>query len=309
MVINMIIIRMTGGLGNQMFQYALYLKLKSQGKEVFMDDFTEYEGRDARPLMLWVFGIRYECAGQDDVNKITDGLLNPFHRIRRKLFGRQSLEYQEGTSGFNPQVLQRDPAYLTGYFQSRRYFEDVEELVREAFAFSDTIWTKVSDNLSVKIREYQKQIADSLAVSLHIRRGDYLENQQAYGEICTTKYYEKAIQLIQESHPEAVFFLFSNDTEWVRQWASEMFKDNECYQIIEGTTEDTGYLDMLLMSQCKHHILANSSFSWWGAWLNASKEKLVIAPAKWFNNQEDKDIYTKDMIRISADGEVISERM
>lgn len=301
----MIIIRMTGGLGNQMFQYALYLELKSQGKEVLMDDITEYEGRKARPLMLWIFGIQYEYASREDINKITDGFLKLSHRIRRKIFGRKSLEYQEGKSGYNPQVLEKDPAYLTGYFQSEKYFADVKEIVRDSFTFSNIIWKDLSENLTHKIQEYQNQIKNTLSCSLHVRRGDYLDNVEEYGNICTTEYYRSAVHIIQEKYPDAVFYLFSNDAEWVRSWATGIFGNNNCYQIIEETTEDTGYLDMLLMSQCKHHIIANSSFSWWGAWLNPSKEKLVIAPAKWFNNQEDKDIYTKDMIRITANGEQI----
>ena len=91
----MIIIRMTGGLGNQMFQYALYLKLCSMGREVKFDDITEYELDNARPVMLWAFGLTYPRADQEEINKITDGFLNLSHRIRRKLFGRKSLEYQE----------------------------------------------------------------------------------------------------------------------------------------------------------------------------------------------------------------------
>lgn len=87
------IIRMTGGLGNQMFQYALYLKLKYQGKEVKFDDITEYEGREARPILLWVFGIEYPRASRDEINEITDGFMKLTHRVRRKLFGRKSLEY------------------------------------------------------------------------------------------------------------------------------------------------------------------------------------------------------------------------
>lgn len=114
----MIIIRMTGGLGNQMFQYALYLKLCSMGREVKFDDITEYELDNARPVMLWAFGLTYPRADQEEINKITDGFLKLSHRIRRKLFGRKSLEYQEKNCNYDPQVLQRDPAYLTGYFQS-----------------------------------------------------------------------------------------------------------------------------------------------------------------------------------------------
>lgn len=315
----MVIIRMTGGLGNQMFQYALYLKLCSMGKEVKFDDFTEYEGRDARPVMLWVFGIDYPKATKEELNRITDGFLKLSHRIRRKLFGRKSLEYHEKDGNFDEQVLKKEPAYLTGYFQSEKYFKDIEDKVRQAFIFSDKIWDTPDegepDGKGLKpeggkrrsMERYLKQIESCLSVSVHVRRGDYLENDEVYGGICTEEYYCGGIKKMLEAFPDAVFFLFSNDVVWVDKWTRELCGklnlSKERFVVVEGTTEDTGYLDLLLMSRCRHHILANSSFSWWGAWLNPSKDKLVIAPSKWFNNQKIQDIYTKDMIQVTPKGE------
>jgi len=116
------IIKITGGLGNQMFQYALYLKLKSLGRDVKIDDLTEYEKQDARPNMLWCFDASYEAASRQEIDSLTDGFMNLSHRIRRKLLGRRSLKYSEADCNFDEQVLQRDPAYLTGYFQSEKYF-------------------------------------------------------------------------------------------------------------------------------------------------------------------------------------------
>lgn len=299
------IIRMTGGLGNQMFQYALYLKLKSLGREVKMDDFNEYENRDARPIMLWCFGISYSAATRDELNQLTDGFMKLSHRIRRKLFGRKSLEYQEQGCNFDEDVLQRDPAYLTGYFQSERYFKDIEGQVREAFQFSDKIWQELGQELSGKIKDFQCKIDESVSVSVHIRRGDYLENEEVYGNICTDEYYKKAVELIKERYPEAEFFVFSNEPQWAGEWIRREYGDADGFTVIEGTSEETGYLDMLLMSRCKHHILANSSFSWWGAWLNPDTDKTVVAPSKWFNNQQCRDIYTEGMIKISPAGIVI----
>ncbi len=317
----MVIIRMTGGLGNQMFQYALYLKLCSMGKEVKFDDFTEYEGREARPVMLWVFGIDYPRATKEELNIITDGFLKLSHRIRRKLFGRKSLEYHERDGNFDQQVLAKDPAYLTGYFQSEKYFKDIEEKVRQAFVFSERIWSGCSnasdsnklglkDGRKLAVEQYLEQIENCLSVSVHVRRGDYLENNEVYGGICTEKYYLGAFERMLDAFSGAVFFLFSNDTAWAGRWIKKLGRElklsKDRFVVVEGATEDTGYLDLLLMSRCRHHILANSSFSWWGAWLNASGEKLVIAPSKWFNNQDLQDIYTEDMIRISPEGECMS---
>lgn len=298
----MIIIRMTGGLGNQMFQYALYLKLCSMGREVKFDDITEYELDNARPVMLWAFGLTYPRADQEEINKITDGFLKLSHRIRRKLFGRKSLEYQEKNCNYDPQVLQRDPAYLTGYFQSEKYFMDVEEQVRRAFTFSEGIWKGQDEEKKRKMQDYLGQIQDVESVSVHVRRGDYLDKKEIYGGICTEEYYRGAIEYMQGQSRESRFYLFSNDPEWVKGWVNENYGGDHRFVIIEGTQEETGYLDLLLMSRCKNHIIANSSFSWWGAWLDENPEKKVIAPAKWANNQEFTDIYWNGMIKITAEG-------
>lgn len=299
------IIRMTGGMGNQMFQYALYLKLVSMGKEVKFDDITEYELSNARPIMLWCFGIDYPKASRDEINEITDGFMKLSHRIRRKLFGRKSLEYHEADCNFDPQVLSRESAYLTGYFQSELYFKDIEDQVRRAFTFQPVMFEKLPEDRKEKVLSYRDQIDNSSAVSMHIRRGDYLTTGEVFGGNCTDAYYQRAITLIREKYPEAKFFVFSNDDEWTGEWIKETFPGDDSFVVVEGTPEEEGYLDLYLMSRCKHHILANSSFSWWGAYLNASREKTVIAPARWFNNQDCRDIYTPEMIRLSSEGELL----
>ncbi|GFI45495.1 O-antigen biosynthesis glycosyltransferase WbnK [Lachnospiraceae bacterium] len=296
------IIRMTGGLGNQMFQYALYLKLRSMGKEVKFDDITEYGLANARPIMLWAFGITYPRADKAEINEITDGSRKLAHRIRRKLFGRRSREYHEKDCNFDPQVLLQEDAYLTGYFQSEKYFKDIEQQVRQAFAFSDGIWQRAGAGRKEKTEGYLLQIKNCESVSLHIRRGDYLEMASVYGGICTEEYYQKAVTLMEEELPGAKFFIFSNEPAWAKQWASRIYGEDGRFTVIEGTTEDKGYLDMLLMSRCRHHIIANSSFSWWGAWLNGSPGKKVIAPALWLRGQDYIDIFTEGMIRVNGEG-------
>ncbi|MBQ8596770.1 MAG: alpha-1,2-fucosyltransferase [Lachnospiraceae bacterium] len=298
------IIRMTGGLGNQMFQYALYLKLKSMGRTVKMDDESEYHMDNSRPIMLWAFDAEYPKADKDEINELTDGSLDFASRVRRKLFGRKSLEYHEKDNNFDEQVLLREPAYLTGYFQSERYFADVKEQVRDAFRFSEKIWEEIPEKLKKTMKDYQEKITHSQAVAVHIRRGDYLEVSEVYGGICTEDYYRKAISLLKERFPGAVFYVFSNDPDWASQWAARYSTEENPFVVIEGTTEETGYLDLLLMSSCKHYIIANSSFSWWGAWLGNSPDKCVIAPSLWLNGKDCRDIYTEDMIRISPAGEV-----
>lgn len=299
------IIRMTGGMGNQMFQYALYLKLTSMGRIVKFDDVSEYKLSNARPIMLWAFGIDYPKASKEEINEITDGFMRPQDRIRRKLFGRKTLEYHEADCNFDPEVLVKDPAYLTGYFQSESYFKDIKDKVRNAFTFNPIIFEELSKDRLDRMMTYRNEIDNSLAVSIHIRRGDYLTSSEVYGGNCTDEYYKSAIAMMRKKYPEAVFFIFSNDEVWTKAWINSNFPGENVFIPVQGTSEEAGYLDLYLMSRCKHHIVANSSFSWWGAYLGPSKAKTVIAPSKWYNNQDCRDIYTSDMIRISSKGEII----
>ena len=304
----MVIIQMSGGLGNQMFQYALYMKLISQGKEVKFDDIIEYRSDLARPIMLSVFGIEYPRASWDEIVAFRDSSLKIIHRIRRRLFGRKSLEIRQKDCNFDPRLLGPDPAYLAGYFQTEKYFKDIEADIRKTFTFPDRAIMQLPADLEQRIGTYQYMIEHTQAISVHIRRGDYLLAYETHGGICTEAYYETAIAYMRARFPGAVFYIFSNEIKWAKNWleahylkpGEEELSDQFC--LIEETTEHTGFLDMMLMSKCKHHIIANSSFSWWAAYLNAFPDKLIIAPERWFNNEECHDIYTDNMIRISAKG-------
>lgn len=294
------IIRMEGGLGNQLFQLALYRQLQFMGRTVKMDVTTEYGRVKDREPMLWVFDAVYEKASQEEINRLTDGFMDLPSRIRRKLTGRRTKKYAEADCNFDPQVLIRTPAYLTGYFQSEKYFEDVKETLHRELRFSDSVYENIPSALADSIREYKHQMEQTESVALHVRRGDYLEHPEIYGVSCTTEYYRSAVRFIRERHPDAKFFVFTNDSEWTEQWMKENFLGD--FTLIRGTTEETGYLDLMLMSCCKHQIMANSSFSWWGAWLNPNPEKIVIAPDPWFGDRECRDVYTEGMIRIKPDG-------
>lgn len=271
-----------------MFQYALYLSLKAAGKVVKIDDVSDYQAPDRRPQQLWVFDAPYRKASREEIVYLTDSSMDPLSRIRRKLTGRKNLTYREKDMEFDPMVYRKDPAYLVGSFQSEAYFKEIRERVRHAFLFK---------NLSLPdgYKDYLTAIEREMSVSVHIRRGDYLdpEHQGIYESICTRSYYEQAINLIKDRYPEARFYLFTNDVEWTKNNLSGQGRT-----VVEGGSEETGYLDMYLMSRCRHNIIANSSFSWWGAWLNANPGKIVIAPSTWLNGMECGSIYTEDMIRI-----------
>ena len=279
-----IVIQLSGGMGNQMFQYALYLQLKALGRQVKIDDKTEYMGRDnARPIRLNVFGIKYETPTEEEMRVLTDSYMDIISRIRRKVTGRKTAEYREQSPVFDAQVLQKERAYLVGCWQSEKYFYDSKELVREAFRFREI-------PLSERMAAYKNSMENSNSVSVHIRRGDYLDVDEVYGGICTKEYYRKAMKKMERVIPNCRFFIFTNDIPWAKEHIT-----GENVTIVEGNNEDTGYIDMYLMTRCKHYILANSSFSWWGCYLNASKEKKVIAPNRWANGRDYRDIYTKEM--------------
>lgn len=294
----MIIIQMAGGLGNQMFQYALYLKLKSMGREVKFDDVTTYMLSNARPIQLTVFNAEYPEATKEEIIEMTDGSLKLKDRIRRKIHGRKSKEYKEASFNFDPEVFSLEEAYLVGNFQSDKYFKDIDGIIRKAFQFEAAYFDQ-------NMRTLQKSIDRVDAVSIHIRRGDYLAVEDVYGDICTDAYYDKAIEYVLKKVPNAIFYLFTNDTAWADFFVNA--RPNVDIIVVKGNSEYTGYLDMHLMKHCKHNIIANSSFSWWGAWLNENPQKIVVAPDKWLNDRDCSDIYTDNMTIIDGNGTIVRE--
>lgn len=282
----LVVIQLSGGMGNQMFQYALYLQLKALGKNVKIDDKTEYEGRNARPIRLSVFDAKYETPTETEMKCLTDSYLDLASKIRRKLTGRKTAAYMEKSQLFDSKVLEMDRAYLIGWWQSEKYFAAVKDKVLKAFTFKNM-------ELSKEMQTYKEAMEKSSSVSVHIRRGDYLQVDEVYGSICNEEYYEKAMEKMKAQVPDCHFFIFTNDIPWVKEHMAG--KD---VTVVEGNDEDAGYIDMYLMTQCKHYILANSSFSWWGCYLNSSKEKKVIAPPIWANGRDCRDVYTDEMKKL-----------
>lgn len=311
------IIRMSGGLANQMFQYALYLKLRSMGREVKFDDINEYRGEGARPIMLSLFGIDYPRASWEEITEFTDGSMELLKRLRRGLFGRQAREYRE--KGFyDPQVLGFEDMYLRGEFKSEKYFEDIREEVRALYQFPELDEMHLPEKLDRSTRACLDAIESSEAVGIHMYRSDSRLDEELYEGICTEKYYEGAVRFVQEKCPDAVFYIFSNEPKWVKNWVEHLI---EC-QIKEGmdreeisamrkrfimvvaNTEYTSYLDMMLMSKCRHNIISNSSFGWWASWINDNPEKIVVAPDRWENDRESGEVYTQGMVLVNSRGRV-----
>ena len=269
----MLIVHLRGGLGNQMFQYALYLAAVESGKNASLDlshfnkdnQSTQYElgntfSIHAAPLPLW----------EKVLVKASWKFLHLLHQIPYK-------ENDRSFGIFNKKVTALQFAYLKGYWQSEKYFEGISKTIRQHFTFPP-----FSDNKNKALFE---QIVQRNSVSIHIRRGDYLKNNLNWS--LDIDYYNRAIQLIKEKVTAPIFFIFSDDT----QWAEENIKDPNCH-FINWNKGDDSFRDMQLMSNCKHNIIANSSFSWWGAWLNNNEDKIVIAPDKWLSTMEG----TRDII-------------
>ncbi len=289
----MIIIQLKGGLGNQMFQYALYRELLHRGKKVKIDDVTGFVNDELRIPVLDRFGIEYEKATREEVVAITDSKMDIFSRIRRKLTGRKTSRIDETEGIFDPRILEVEQAYLVGYWQSDKYFRSPEVISELQEIFAKRPQEIMHDSVSWSTLQ---QIECCESVSIHVRRTDYLDEEHIkIHNLCTEQYYKNAISMVRAEHPNAVFFIFTDDKEWCK----EHFKGHNFINVELQEGEFTDIADMLLMSRCKHHIMANSSFSWWSAWIGDTPEKMVIAPEKWINNKKMDDIYTERMTKVA----------
>lgn len=289
----MILIQVSGGLGNQMFQYALFLKLKSLGKSVKLDLSYYKQINCNRNLELEIFPIslREDEATQNELQmvgreKIKDKLLR---YITLGKYSGQFKIYRDKIGIYQPDIFEMDNVYLEGYWQNEQYFNDIEFIIRKTFVFSE--------DLDYSNRHLLENMRKENSVSIHVRRGDYIDiaNQGVYGEICTKGYYKNAIDYINKNVEEPHYYLFSDDIDWVR---GNLYQEG--MTIVANNRNGASYKDMFLMSQCKHHIIANSTFSWWGAWLSESEKNIVVAPVRWFQNHETTDIICKRWVQVGG---------
>lgn len=265
----MVIIRFMGGLGNQMYQYALYKKFESLGKSVRADlsAFTYTpKGDTVRPFELNIFtSAEVVVATSDDMATIQPPKLHRFSFFSKKQAG-ATVFTEIPPYNFNPNIFSLTNVYLNGFWQNIQYFNDISSNLQLAFTFLPSKKTK---NLLLL-----EEIKTRNSVGVHIRRTDYLKVPEIYGGICTDEYYGKAMTFIEDRTENIWYYFFSDDPAWVR----ENYKlDN--MTVVDYNQYDEQYYDMCLMANCKHNIIANSSFSWWGAWLNESTTKIVVAPS------------------------------
>jgi DNA-binding Lrp family transcriptional regulator len=294
----MVVVRLNGGLGNQLFQYAAGFALAKKNGDVLKLDIGNYlrekNSRDIyRNFDLEDFLITAELGS---LNEVRD-LKNPygiFSSVKR-LFEKKILK--KFYIDWHPEVLKRKGSiYLEGYFQSENYFLEIRNEIFGQFRLKPELYFKITSYIE-EIKQHP------VSISLHVRRGDYAENPRTreFHLVCDISYYERAIAEMQKIYPDMHLYIFSDDTEWV----IENLPINAPATYISNKFLDKSLKpsqELVLMSHCDHHILSNSSFSWWAAYLNLNPNKKVVAPSKWFGPAYEhfntKDLLPKSWIKL-----------
>ncbi len=270
----MIAVRLMGGLGNQLFQYAFGKAMEIvTGKEIYFYHIGNVEKE--RPLFIVKITPSIKMLSEKDISKY---YLFPgggcLARIERRLIGRiplvgGNIHLESSLSYYS---VDKDKVCYDGYWQSFRYFDEFKSIIEEDLKFKESVSIPAS---------LESEISQINSVSLHIRRGDYLNpNRRSIHFSLGLEYYYKALHTITARLKDPVIYVFSDDLGWARD--NLRIPDRAAAKFMEHNTEYQDIADIYLMSSCKHNIIANSSFSWWGAYLNSNSEKLVIAPFKWY---------------------------
>jgi hypothetical protein len=283
-----VITELLGGLGNQLFQYAIGRRIAELNKMDLKLDISQFQEYKLRKYRLGNFRIRENFSTAEDAeNIIVNRNINKFY-LNCPVFrpNKRIMLIREKWRGFdyNQRYLSiRNNIYLSGYWQSEKYFREIASIIRKEF--------QLKDRPSEPSRKIAEVIESCDSVNLHIRRGDYVSNpetNQCHG-LCTLDYYNAAVNRLASRVRNPYFFVFSDDIPWARENLKLSFPT----EFVFHNGADRDYEDLWLMSLCKYHIIANSSFSWWGAWLSSNSDKIVIAPKKWFNNSK---LNTDDLI-------------
>ncbi|MFC1659816.1 alpha-1,2-fucosyltransferase [Pseudomonadota bacterium] len=299
------VMNIIGGLGNQMFQYAYIKSLSKRIGRDFLLDFSSFDFYKLHKPIIKSLNIENKIASKEvlidyktqEIKSKCPKLFRKILRIKKfKIISSKFKTFKEQENA--PAVFDKaffslsEAGYIIGYFQSEKYFKNIRrELLKDFLP---------KNGFSEKFKQFQKQIKNKKfsPISLHIRRGDYVSNsitKKVYGH-CPLSYYEKAVKILQKSVKNPKLFIFSDDLKWVK----ENLKINLPMIFVNCATPSTPYEDIWLMASCDHNIIANSSFSWWGAWLNENPKKIVIAPKKWFAKKDlkYKDIYCRNWKKI-----------
>jgi len=270
----MIIVRIIGGLGNQLFQYAAARRIAYFHSVELALDISEFQHLEDRNYCLHHFNIIERIATHEEV----EAGLGKYPKVIRSiaflwLSNSKRRLIKEKHFHFDPAILQApDNVYLDGYWQSEKYFKDIEGIIRKEYTVKS-----LPDKINQAMAE---KISLTNSVSIHIRRGDYVtkdKTNQFHGT-CTLEYYDTAVNELARVIKDPTFFVFSDDIEWAREYLKLPYP----VIFVGHNSPEKGFEDLRLMSLCNHHIIANSTFSWWGAWLSTNKNKIVYTPKRWF---------------------------
>lgn len=289
----MINLKIKGGLGNQLFQYAIARQLAIKNNTLLNVDYSLYGQRGADTPRQYELNLFNTNIASNNRSNFIYFVLSFFDKIFNKLNFKKRLYlnkyyFEKGIIFDNSVLSLKDNSWITGFFQSEKYFNSISDLIHEELMFKNVSELE-------KIPVYQN-IKEANSVFIHIRRGDYISNPR-YANFyysCPLDYYRQAISLIQEKVENPKFFIFSDDADWVKQ----NITINNAFFVSDLKLKD--YEDLFLMSKCQHAIIANSSFSWWGGWLICNKDKIIIAPKKWFQDEKinSDDILPEQWVKI-----------
>ena len=275
----MIFVKIYGGLGNQLYQYALGKSLATNASTLCKLDLREFESYKLHRYSLCHFRISEYLMEEAEYREVDDPRSKRWLRKRGKIPC-----VREKSQAYDPRIAQTPShAYFDGYWQCFRYFEKIRPILEREIT--------VKYPPSGKNMEWLKKISDVDSVALHVRRGDYATDPTTHAihGLCPKEYYQKASRLISEHVKKPVFFVFSDDPTWVRN----EFEFLEHKEFVDNNSPLFNYEDLRLISACRHQIIANSSFSWWAAWLNIHPHKRVYAPRRWYAGEE---CYIEDRI-------------
>lgn len=267
-----IIVQIKGGLGNQMFQYAAARGLSERLKTTLKLDTTFFENNlkdvTERDFELDKLTIGAPIASGEEIKKIKN-------RKGKNIFRITQIRERHYPI-LKPFLKTQHNYYMKGYWQREDYFADIAPAIREEFRFSEAL----TDDYFIRI---QKEINETNSVSLHFRRGDYVSNAKvnACFGTCPLSYYEEAVKFVLKKTSTPRLFVFSDDIDWVKA----NFRTQLPVVFVDKKDENR-HSDFRLMSMCHHNIIANSSYSWWAAWLNSNPEKTVIAPQQWSKDKQ-----------------------
>lgn len=289
----MIIVKIIGGLGNQLFQYATGRAISIEQKADLKLDISFFNNDKYRKVYkLGEFNLPFQIAVDQEIQRLKNSESTPIikkilNKIGIRIYPyakRSHLKEKDILKLYNSNKDKNLDYYIEGWLADEVYFKKQRKIILEDL--------KIEHLLDDESKLVLNEIKITNAVAVHIRRGDYLTN--SYFSNLDKEYYQAAMNHILREVETPVFFFFSDDIQWVKENYSSI---NNSRFVEHNSTAATEWntigeiSDLILMSSCKHQIIANSTFSWWGAWLNQNPEKIVIAPAKWYNNEKAQRSY------------------